>query len=177
MKKFSAAEFHAEWPEFDFSEFICYDEKQIRALSLSSEEESFLAESGLPEWPAPNIHFLKVFEIKTSDLICIGTDGDLNPICIDKSKNGRVVWITNGKLQTICYMNESISKLCLFLLEYRKMVDKAFAVNENSILENTIPNELLDELSNTLSSIDPQAVENKNTFWGLEISRLRSHMK
>lgn len=144
------------------SDFIKYDSLLLSSLGLDKETVEVLSINGLPEWAAPNINF-GFFDSK-DNVLKIGEDRDENDIYIDV-QSGKVLF---GARESV--ININTKALRDTLKAYAEMVEKAISVDENSVVENQIPDDLIFEFQEKLSRIDSYAVENTG-FWIKEIER------
>src|SRR5262245_31074494 len=130
----SAKDFVARWGKDDVP-LIRFPQKSVEPLQLSEEDKAFLSQAGLPEECAP---FL-AFETPQSGELptvaeqwgqakefrryrTIGSDGSGNPIALDESQQGEVVYLDHENRFARVLINKSIRQFAESLLAYRKLV-------------------------------------------------------
>lgn len=148
------------------SDFVKQDPVFLSSLGLDSNTIEILSEKGFPEWAAPNIYF-GICKLNGA-FLKIGETRDDEDILLD-IKSGRVVL---GMGSTI--VNSSVALFRESLKAYAVMVEKSININDDSVVENQIPDNLILDFKTTLSNIDGVAVNN-NSFWNKEIERCLSH--
>ncbi len=169
-------EFHDKWIAFHDNPFVFYNKQEIKILNLPVDDEKFLSKSGLPQFSAPHLYFDHPKNISGGLYTKIGEDAFDNFICVDKLKKGRVLWIDKDNHSNIRLFNNSIRSMCETLLLYQEMVEKAISKNgKDTFLKNNIPNYLITEFESKVKIFDADVSKQKESFWGIEILRLKSH--
>ncbi|NRB25800.1 MULTISPECIES: SUKH-4 family immunity protein [Shewanella] len=139
------------------------DQSLLRTLGFSSQDISVLSGKGLPEWAAPNMNF-DIFEPSVGRLK-LGEDRDDQDIFI--SLNTFKVLFSDREL----LVNSSVQQFRGTLKVYAQMIDNAIEVDEESVISNTIPRQLINSFATELAQLDPLAAL-PGTFWMNEVQRL-----
>lgn len=158
------------WGEQRFAKF---DNSTYSGLPLSEVNRSVLCDVGLPDWVAPNMCFAEKPVLVGSSLK-IGEDRYDRDVGIDLASNKVVIILDDSKRPK--YVCKNLPSLLRILLYYRFLVDEAISmVGRKAMLDNAVPDNVIDEFEKEVESEDASAVE-IDSFWKDEIERLRSHV-
>jgi len=144
-------------------------------FGFSPSDAHYLAHVGLPAWPAPDLWFHSPAML-APDYIRLGEDRDEREIFYDPSTS--IVYCqrdVNGSVapRIVC---TGIVALGAILAAYASMIDQAMnACGRRVVIENNIPDHLIDAFEQAVTRIDPSAV-GCGHFWQREMERLRSHL-
>lgn len=157
---------------------------------MTEDSKVFLRLAGMPEDAAPFLAFHEIEqgcpriyeywgvpeqwdEESRSNLRpyrAIGADGSGNPICIDESRGGQIVFLDHDDwFQTILFVNSSIVQLAEFLLAYREMVFESTVLGgPDTYLNDEIPTATFERARRAMLAADASALET-GTFWSGEL--------
>jgi hypothetical protein len=180
----TAKDFIARWGKDDVP-LARFPKKSVERLAISDEEKEFLVQAGLPEDAAPFLTFQVPGsrELPTvaeeweqpKEFGCyrlIGSDGAGNPIALDESRQGEVVYLDHEKRFARVVLNKSIRQLAESLLAYRKMIkDSQAEFGEDAFLDGKTSTAARKELRQELTRIDPAAMKS-GCFWHGELQNL-----
>jgi hypothetical protein len=114
-----------------FSEFITFPPQMLERFSLSSYDQEFLSQVGLPKSAAPALNFQNMYELKPDfedhfffrDFFLLGSGSDHRLLAIDRESEEIVYFELTAEDIQISFVNNSLEKfaecLCLFQ-EYRE---------------------------------------------------------
>ncbi|MFT4926238.1 MAG: hypothetical protein ACI8WB_002336 [Phenylobacterium sp.] len=154
-----------EEPYWEDADFIRFDSAMLQSKGFSLESINSLSKKGLPEWAAPNINF--DYYKPNNTHLKIGTDR--NALTIYIRFDTMAVWLELDEI----FINSNPVCFREALKLYAEMVDKATLVDEDSFINNDIPDELINIFKAELTIIDKKAMD-KGSFWVKEIERLLS---
>lgn len=154
--------------------------EQLAGFGLSPETARFLTESGLPEDAAPLLSFVgnspntrdRIGTLSTlvrqrpdlDHLVCVGFDGEGNPIAIDTSAQDGIVWLDHEDRFTPAFMNTSIHTLAECLLHYRGFIQLIRAENgEDAYLDSNFSEAQFNTLRDNMIRADKPAAA--KGFW------------
>jgi hypothetical protein len=181
---FSPKDFIACWGKDD-APLLRFPKRALARLLLSEEDKVFLTQAGLPEDAAP---FL-TFEVPASGALSsvaeqfhqsiefrryriIGSDGSGNPIALDESNQGEVIYLDHEIGFARVLINKSIRLLGASLLAYRKLVtDSQAEFGEDAFLDGKTSAAARKELRQQLTRIDSAAMK-AGCFWHGELQNL-----
>ncbi len=170
------------------NELVRYPPSEVQSLSVSQESKSFLIKAGLPKDAPPFLSFGFQFArevlvpvskawglpLNFSCYRILGCTGSGDPICIDESTNGVVVYLNHDRDFKRIFMNTSIAQLAECLLAYRDFVNQS--INKrgtDAYIDGNIPETAKEWLANQIRTIDAPALH-KESFWGNELRALRT---
>lgn len=154
---------YTEKQYWEDAEYIKWDKSIFTKTEAPISDIRALCDMGLPDWAAPNINF-DHYPIEPA-ILKIGEDRDDRDIFINL-KSLKVLVGSNRQ-----FLNSSPYMLRKALQLYAIMVEKAIAIDEDSIVENRVDPSLIQELREELSQLDPLCLAD-NSFWSHEIVRL-----
>ena len=154
---------YTEKQYWEDSEYIKWDKSIFTKVDAPLSDIRALCDMGLPDWVAPNINF-DHYSTESATLK-IGEDRDDRDIFIDL-KSLKV--LVGSRSQ---FLNSSPYTLRKALQLYAVMVEKAIAIDEDSIVENSVDPSLIQELRDELNQLDPLCLA-ESSFWSHEIVRL-----
>ena len=162
----------------DGDELVTFDKYEVEGLPISNDQKRYLYESGLPMDAAPFLTFgqeyiglLKnvsdVWKLppEYSKYRIIGSTGSGDPICIDESNNGCIVYLDHDNNFKCIFINSSLMQLVESLLAYRNLVNETIRINgEDAYLDGMIPETVRQETFSKLKEIDNTSMASKS-FW------------
>lgn len=157
---------YLETDYWEDADYIKWDRNIFTEVNASVGDIRALCDMGLPDWVAPNMNF-DIYTIE-SDILKIGEDRDDRDIFIDL-KTLKVMVSSDKQL-----INSSPYKFRKALQLYAIMVEKAIAVDEDSIVENRVATNFIQELREELNVLDPLCLA-EGSFWYNEIDRLSNN--
>ncbi len=155
----------------------------VEELFISPESKSILMNAGLPKGAAPFLSFGLDSDCRSLPIASeewhlsqsyniyriIGSTGKGDPVCLDESAKGIVVYLDHERHFEKVFVNSSVVHLNESLLAYREFVRKVIEQNgKDAYLDGFVPRYLADWISSELSRIDKPAMEN-GRFWKIEI--------
>lgn len=181
----SAKEFKDKWDTIKNGALIVYNIDEMPDLAISQETINFLTVTGLPETPPPYLEFksskgmlvnlTKKFNMsfEYQDYWFLGSTGSGDPICL-KGLSGEVIFLNNGSNYEEVFINTTINQFAECILTYANMIDEVININgEDAYIDNDIPDDLIEWLSNEFRKIDVAAIDQDN-FWAIEIENLKN---
>ena len=157
---------YSETDYWEDADYIKWDRNIFTEANASVGDIRALCDMGLPDWVAPNMNF-DIYATE-SDILKIGEDRDDRDIFIEL--NTLRIMVGNNKQ----LLNSSPYKFRKALQIYAIMVEKAIALDEDSIVENRISTNLIQELKEELNALDPLCL-GEQSFWSNEIVRLKNN--
>lgn len=174
------------WNLTEFENWLISNDENLSKNGLKEKTITVLKE-GFPEDAAPFLSFysedeflklesvnetLGINEKMLSELICFGSDGCGNPICIDKKSNERIIILDHEDNFEQIFVNSDIENFTQSLLAYRNLItDVKNRLGENSFSNYQYSFDDVEIFKAKLKSIDSKSLEN-NSFWNGEIETL-----
>ena len=179
-----AANKFVELWEKNGDELVRFPQETVNRLNIPILSKTFLVKSGLPRDASPFLSFGTSisgkwlpamseewhFPVQFSCYRIIGATGNGDPICLDESTNGAVVYLNHDKGFDKFFMNSSVEQLGECLLEHRKFVRRVIDQNGcDAYLDGSIPGDLKKWISNRIRDIDEYAMR-ESCFWHSELA-------
>ncbi|QDU87801.1 hypothetical protein Pla175_11680 [Pirellulimonas nuda] len=182
----SPTDFRNRWCDDDDESLVSYPADSLVDVAVPEEHRVFLAAAGLPDSAAPFLDFAGPNNgiVQTAaDLWklppafdryrVIGSNGSGDPLCIDESAGGQIVYLNHDCDFRRVVMNSSVIHLAESLLAFRHVVRETQQQNgEDAYLDGHIATDLQAWLRNELSQIDPLALQ-EDGFWCGELESMR----
>lgn len=158
-------------------------------LGLPAEETNWLTTVGLPESAPPFFNFGEDAERGLPTLReflrggapdlpdaqryrVIGSNGEGDPVAIDVTEDGAVVYLNHDNRFERVLINSSVRQLATSLAAFAKMIAAAQAANgDDAYIDGNVPAALIDTLRDEISRADAAALE-RGTMWAGEIESL-----
>lgn len=184
----SPSDFRNRWCDEDAEPLVVYPQDALADVAISNESRVFLTSVGLPKSAAPFLDFVgpKNGVVQTAaDLWqlapdykryrVIGSNGSGDPLCIDESTNGHIVYLNHDFNFRRVFINSSVPQLAESLLAYRHLVRETQRQNgEDAYLDGDIPSELQNWILREIIRVDYTAVH-ADCFWSHEIETMRKN--
>lgn len=168
-------------------ELYRFDSSLLYTKGLREDTFYFLSTVGLPTSAAPflgfadndlykeleNIYSIYVTgEPKHQNLLCIGSNGAGDPICIDLNNGCRIVALNHEEGFSPSFMNSSVVELFQFLTTFKSFGEEIIITNgEDAFLDANFTDMQFNELKEVMEAIDEEALAG-NTFWVQELELL-----
>ncbi len=169
-------EFQIAWERTEPSTPVRFPTEVVVDLPIPTEARSFLSEIGLPSEAAPFLDFgsrqtlsipsvVDLWKIGDPRYCVIGSSVYGDPVCVDTSQAGRVVYLLHDEAMVVRFINSSVPQLAYSLLAFRTVVARTRAANgDDAFLDGMIPPELVDWFLTKMETIDPEAIATEH-FW------------
>ncbi len=183
-------EFKNTWgSDNGFSRLFPIKLSQLELMDLNKTTTDFFNESGLPDSAAPFLSFIDdskdifkginrltnqydFLDERFSKYIVIGSDGNGDPVVINKQINCQIECLNHENGFECRFMNSSVLHLAEFLIIYRDFVQIVQLENgEEAIMNSTFSDKNFDDLKRTMAFCDEQALF-PNSFWNEELEML-----
>ena len=174
-------EYISKWPN---SELHRFDQNRMEQLGIDKKQVDFLANTGLPREAAPLLSFDNETNLHTIQEIYglegeshnyriqIGFDGCGDTLCIDKSRQNKIVSCDHESNFEPRFMNTSVIELFKFLTLMKSFGEFLQAERgEDAYMNCEFTDQEFQNLIQELQSVDSLAVED-GTFWREELDRL-----
>jgi hypothetical protein len=159
----------------------------LQGVRIPEDARAYLLTAGLPEDAAPCLSFKSP---KTGPLPTvadewhlgptynryrvIGFNGSGDPICLDESEEGAVVYLNHDDRFRPVLINQAVSQLAESLLTFRQFIQQTNArFGDDASIDGNIPPDLLQWVEGELRRIDQRAFQ-PNCFWLTELRALDS---
>ncbi len=183
-------EFKNTWgSDNGFSRLFTIKRSQLELLDLNIITTDFLNESGLPDSAAPYLSFIddsqdvfkginrltnqyNFLDERFSKYIVIGSDGNGDPVVINKQLNCQIECLNHENDFECRFMNSSVLHLAEFLIIYRDFVQIVQSENgEEAIMNSTFSNKHFNDLKRKMTYCDKRALST-HSFWNEELEML-----
>jgi len=166
---------------------VTYPADIVEILLIPESYKTFLVEAGLPDSAAPFLSFGPQYGEKPLSLVSedwglpekfscyriIGSTGSGDPICIDESENGAVIYLNHDRNFQKVFINSSVIQLAESLLRYRYLVDETISLKgEDAYLSCSFSENLIKQVIKGIKEIDKPAMD-KGCFWKAELQGLK----
>ena len=184
-------EFQKRWLGDDDSEsLVIFPTDALVDVAIPDESKMFLTTGGLPESAAPFLDFRvpehgaikTVAELwklarKFNHYRVIGSNSSGDPLCIDQSFGGQIVYLNHDSEFHRVLINSSVPQLAESLLAFRHLIRETQRRNgEDAYLDGDVPRDLQQWLLNEIIRIDPAAAH-AGCFWTQELENIRENAK
>lgn len=184
-------EFRKRWLGDDDSEsLVMFPTDAFVDVAIPDESKTFLITGGLPESAAPFLDFrvpdhgaiqtvaeLSKLAPKFNCYRVIGSNGSGDPLCIDESFGGQIVYLNHDFAFNSVLINSSVPQLAESLLAFRHLIRETQRRNgEDAYLDGDVPRDLQQWLLNEIIRIDPVAAH-ADCFWTQELDNIRESAK
>jgi SUKH-4 immunity protein len=163
-------------------ELVQFPRESVSTLAIPSADRDFLTDIGLPKEAAPMLVFGSKRELSLptaghllgmnasfSYLRVVGFNNYGDPICIDESNGGKIVYLFHDGPAECRFINSSIPQLAYSLLAFREAVKTTNAIGgRGAFSKGLIPPEVTREFVRNIDDIDPAAIQ-PDQFWFKEI--------
>ena len=181
----SPEEFRMKWCAQADEELVGYSAKAVDALKIPAESKRFLKVAGLPDSAAPFLDFeydakrgaiptiVEVWKLPpTYDCYrVIGWNGSGDPVCLDESKAGEVVYLNHDNEFQRVFVNTSVERLAGCLLVFREMVARAqLERGQDAYLNADVPENVLEWAKKEIARIDEKALLD-DAMWECEFTQ------
>ena len=170
-------QFKSAWAT-DVFELIPFSREEVQTVQIPDQERDFLIEIGLPADAAPFLNFggKNVLHLPTAGKFIqhegvltqfrvIGSNAYGDPICIDESSGGTIVYLNHDDSMRACFMNSSVSQLAYSLLAFRNLIEITNAsAKPSTYFEGIRIPEFMNQWIHQLEAIDSRAIQ-PETFW------------
>jgi hypothetical protein len=173
-------QFKQRWERNKSDRLVAFPDRVLADVRLTSDARAFLMEAGLPEEAAPFLNFeppnsgtlgrVSTVWHQPPTLACyriIGHNGSGDPVCIDESADGQVVYLNHDNNFERVLMASSVLTLAECLAEFRD-----FIAEVGGVLDPIAP-ERFKPLIERLRSID-SAVSGADGYWHQECRCLQA---
>ncbi len=168
-------EFKERWEKIPDDRLVAFPESSLSDVPLGSDARALLIEAGLPAEAAPFLDFgpPKSGTLERVSAVwhqpsafdryrIIGGNGSGDPVCLDETTAGEVVYLNHDNRFKRVLMASSVFSLAECLLQLRDVVAQAGGDTEQ------VPQEQYSGLLARFRSIDP-ATSGKGGFWEREL--------
>jgi len=175
----SLEEFHNAFPDG----VVTFPATEVNFLPIAGRDAHWLIKVGLPRSAAPFLSFGNQDELKLPTLKelwrvsdglnyrIIGSTGNGDPIAINASMPGEIVYLNHDNQFQRVFMNSSVVQLAEALVGYQRMINQAISANgPDAYLDGDIPTEALALFVALLDRVDPLALA--GGMWAEEIEQL-----
>ena len=135
----SAQQFKERWQDRELDRLVPFPSASLEDVRVTGEVKAFLTEAGLPDDAAPFLSFgppkkgaipraSETLWHLTPDFACyrvIGPNGAGDPVCIDESAGGRVVYLNHDNYFEPILVASSVFALAECLLVFRNFIAQA----------------------------------------------------
>jgi len=187
----TSREFRKLWCGDDDSEsIVMFPMNALVDFAIPDESKTFLTSGGLPESAAPFLNFLvphhgalqtaaEMWQLSTeyNRYRVIGFNGSGDPVCIDESFDGQIVYLNHDFDFHRVLINSSVPQLAESLLTFRHLIRETQRRNgEDAYLDGDVPRDLQQWLLDEIIRIDPAAAH-ADCFWPQELENIRENAK
>lgn len=153
-----------------FDQYTKYPEPRLVELAIPERYATFLAQTGLPTWCAPNIHFgelgeswtlLPVIEVGTKRYVGLGEDRDDNAIAMDLEDHSVRVVTATGQTE---YLAGNVIELADALHRLQSCVNSAVENDPKAYSERRISPAFLQPFILWAGAQNPLAIH-AGSFW------------
>lgn len=184
-------EFRKCWHGHDHSEsLVIFPTDALVDVAIPDESKTFLTTCGLPESAAPFLHFrvpdhgalqtaadLWKLGPKFNHYRVIGSNGSGDPLCIDESFGGQIVYLNHDFDFLSVLINSSVPQLAECLLAFRHLIRETQRRNgKGAYLDGDVPRDLQQWLLKEIIRIDSAAVH-ADCFWAQQIESISENAK
>ena len=184
-------EFRKRWlSDGDSDSLVMFPTTVLVDVAIPHESKSFLTNGGLPESAAPFLDFrvpdhgalqnvAEMWQLPPdyNRFRVIGFNGSGDPICIDESLCGQVVYLNHDFDFHRVLINSSVPQLAESLLAFRHLIRETQRRNgEDAYLDGDVPRDLQQWLLDEIIRIDPAAAH-ADCFWHQELENIRGNAK
>ncbi|MBN2296708.1 MAG: SUKH-4 family immunity protein [Pirellulales bacterium] len=162
----------------DEDSLVVFAPESLVDVKIPDSSKTFLMSAGLPESASPFLDFFaptggtletvsRMWQISSEfdRYRVIGSNGSGDPICIDESCNGQIVYLNHDNDFCRILLNSSVSQLAEMLLSFRHLVRETQARNgEDAYLDGNVPIDLQEWFLTEIDRIDPLAGK-PGCFW------------
>lgn len=155
---------------------IAYPAEIFEGITISAQNQRFLAEAGLPESAAPYLEFGPTEETlperwdlpdSFAKYTIIGDNGSGDPVVLTPA--GTVVYLNHDRRMAEVYINKDVPTLAETLLRFRNLVMETQRLGgDDAFFKGQVPAHLQRGFEAFLRQADPRAVE-PDTLWGGEV--------
>lgn len=187
----TSREFRERWCSDDDSEsLVMFPPNALGDVAIPDESKTFLTTGGLPESAAPFLDF-RVPDHGTLRTVAelwqlapeynryrvIGSNGSGDPLCIDESFDGQIVYLNHDFNFHRVLINSSVPQLAESLLAFRHLIRETQRRNgEDAYLDGDVPSELQQWLLKEIIRFDPAAAH-AGCFWPQELENIQENAK
>jgi len=162
-----------------------YSPGSINRSKVNEDTFTFLTQYGLPADAAPCLNFTEmredifqspdqVFRIAFDGLTgyrMFGSNASGDPVCIDTTEQGQVVYLNHDNYFERVYINNSIFQFAECLITYRDFIASLIDADVTNYSRRKFSDEEFGELMAKFSVIDHSCMA-ENSFWAPELAGL-----
>jgi len=160
-----------------FDRYFRFSAERLDALSIPEEAAAFLAQTGLPEWCAPNAHFgpigdewieLPLRQAGATHFVGLGEDRDDNLIALAIAAGD--VWAIPDHGPQI-YMASNVFEMSSAFHAYQTCINAAVAEDDQACVLARIPPRFLEPFVEWAAASNPRLLRS-GAFWARELVRI-----
>jgi hypothetical protein len=184
-------EFRKRWLSEDDSEsLVVFPTNAVVDIAIPVDSKAFLTTGGLPESAAPFLDFrvpdhgalqtvAEMWQLapEYNRYRVIGFNGSGDPLSIDESFGGQIVYLNHDFDFHRVLINSSVPQLAESLLAFRHLIRETQRRNgDDAYLDGDVPQDLQQWLLSEIIRIDPAAAH-PDCFWPQELENIRENAK
>lgn len=162
---------------------VTFPAAAVSSLPIAAVDADWLTKVGLPRSAAPFLSFGSKYEINIPTLSelwgvndgsryrVIGSNGSGDPVAIDTTNTGEVVYLNHDNDFQRVFINSTVMQLAEALLAYHRLIAEAQAANgPEAYLDGKVPSESLRRFVSLIITLDPVALD--RGMWVEELDQL-----
>lgn len=180
--------FRERWCDGDeTSSLVVFRTESLIDVAVPDDAKAFLSSAGLPESAAPFLSFAAptTGSLQTAAAAwqlspdykqyhIIGSNGSGDPLCIDETRNGQIIYLNHDLNFRRILINSSVTQLAESLLAFRHVVRETQRRNgDDAFLDGDVPRDLQQWLLSELTRIDLPATH-VDYFWSQTMDDIRT---